>query len=71
MTHEDHWYYRAAIYSKKHFSFLLKNNKKTKNKLNKYFPPEYINNLNFTGLEVEPYDILLLSSLVGAVSVLE
>jgi len=61
MNKENHWFERLAVFSKKYFSWMLKNNEKTKIKLKKYFPPEYINNLNFTGLDVEPYDILLLS----------
>ena len=61
MNKEMHWYERAAIYANKHFSWIVKDNKKTREKINKYFPPDYIKNLNFTGLEVEPRDILLLS----------
>jgi len=61
MNKDDHWYIRAINFSKKHFSWMLKENEKTKKKLKKHFPPEYVNNINFTGLDIEPYDILLLS----------
>ena len=61
MNKETHWYERLAKFSKKYFQWMLKRNEKTKTKLKKYFPIDYINNLNFTGLDVEPYDILLLS----------
>ena len=61
MNKETHWFEKATKFTKQYFSWMLKDNEKTKKKLNKCFSQEYINNLNFTGLDVEPYDILLLS----------
>jgi len=68
MKKEQHWYERLAKYSKKHFSFMLKNNEKTKEKLSKSFNSEYAENLIFSGLEVEPYDIMLLGYVVAFLS---
>ena len=61
MKKEMHWYERGAKYAQKHFSWLVKDNEKTRKKLEKYFSQDYIDNLNFTGLEIEPRDVLLLS----------
>ena len=70
MSQEDHWYYRATKFSKKHFSWMIKNNQKNREKLKKYFPQDYLNNLNFTGFDIEPYDILLLSYTAALLSFL-
>jgi len=61
MNKEMHWYERCVKYAKKHFSWLVKDNERNREKINKLFPQEYIDNLNFTGLEIEPRDILILS----------
>ncbi|MFH1101197.1 MAG: hypothetical protein V1726_04075 [Methanobacteriota archaeon] len=61
MTEEQHWFIRGTRFARNYFSWLVKNNEKTQRKLRRFFPAEYIDILSFTGLEVEPYDILLLS----------
>ena len=61
MKGEMHWFERCAKYAKKHFSWIVKDNNKNRDKIEKYFPPDYVDNLNFTGLEIEPRDILILS----------
>lgn len=61
MTKEIHWFEKYAKLARKNFSWLIRYNDKTKEKIKKYFSADYIENLNFSGLEVEPYGILLLS----------
>jgi len=61
MTKERHWFEQAATFAKKYFSWMLPESKNTQKKLKKYFTSKYQDNLNFTGLDVEPKDILLLA----------
>jgi len=59
MRSEPIWFLRGIRFSKKYFFWLLKNNEKTTQKLQRYFPTEYEDFLLFSELEVERYDILL------------
>ena len=59
MNKEEHWFERGTKFSKKYFSWLVRNNEKTQNKIRKYFSAEYMDNLNFAGLDIEPFDILV------------
>ena len=59
MNVEKHWFENGVIFSKKFFSWILPNNHKTQNKIEKYFTQEYMDNLYYTGLEVQPEDILI------------
>ncbi|MCX6663523.1 MAG: hypothetical protein NTZ75_04680 [Euryarchaeota archaeon] len=59
MRTELQWFERGVRFAKTYFSWLLKNNEHTQQKLKKYFTPEYEEILTFTGLDVEPYAILL------------
>jgi hypothetical protein len=59
MKTEHLWFERGVIFAQTYFSWLLKNNEKTQQKLRKYFTAEYEEILTFTGLDVEPYAILL------------
>ena len=61
MNKEQHWFEQGATFARKYFSWMLPENLKTQKKLKKYFTSDYLDNLNFTGLDVEPKDILLLA----------
>ncbi len=61
MKQDNHWYETISFFSKKYFSWIVKDNKKTREKIKQFFNKDYINNLNFTGLKVKPIDILRLS----------
>lgn len=61
MIDDKHWYEKASEYAKARFSWVVKDNQKTRQKLKKYFPQDYLDTLRFTGLQVEPFDILRLS----------
>jgi hypothetical protein len=56
-----HWYEEKSAFAKKYFKFFVPKNNKTEEKIKKYFKEDYIEKLNFTGLNVEPYDILVFS----------
>jgi hypothetical protein len=70
MKKNRHWYEEKTSFAKKYFKFLLPNNNKTEQKLKKYFKEDYIEKLNFSGLNVEPYDILVFSYAVAFLSML-
>ncbi len=59
MRPEPTWFIRGAHFAKKYFFWLLKDNEKTKQKLQRHFPSEYEDLLLFSELEIERYDILL------------
>jgi hypothetical protein len=59
MTQEQHWFEQGTRFARTYFSWLVKDNTRTQEKLKKYFPQEYMDLLTFTGLDVEPYNILL------------
>lgn len=59
MKPQSIWFLRGVFLSKKYFSWLLKSNVKTQQKLHRYFPSEYEDLLTFSELNVEPADILL------------
>ena len=61
MNKEMHWFEQGAAFTRKYFSWMLLDTKKTEKKLRKYFTSDYRDKLNFTGLDVEPRDILLLA----------
>ncbi len=70
MKKDGHWFEQKTAFTKKYFKFLLPKNYKTEQKLKKYFKEDYIEKLNFTGLNVEPYDILVFSYAVAFLSML-
>jgi hypothetical protein len=59
MTSEQHWFKRGAGFAKTYFSWLLRDNKQTRQKLKTCFPGEYQEILTFTGLNVDRYEVLL------------
>jgi hypothetical protein len=59
------WFIKGTVFSKKYFSWLLKDNEHTQQKLQRYYPTEYEEILAFSDLEVDRYDILLFAY-VGA-----
>jgi len=59
MKPESHWFEHGTRFAKTYFSWLLKNNERTQQKLKEYFSKNYCETLAFTGLNVELYDILL------------
>ena len=70
MIKEYNLYEKTAKKIRKKFSWILKENSKTKEKIKKVFTDEYIENLNFSGLDVEPYEILLFAYTVAILSFL-
>jgi hypothetical protein len=70
MKTEQQLFERGVIFAQTYFSWLLKNNEKTQQKLKKYFTTEYEENLTFTGLNVEPYAILLFAYMCAFLSFL-
>ncbi len=56
---QEHNYIKFMNFSKKHFQWMVKKNEKTKEKIEKTFNKDYVENLNFTGLEISTYDVLL------------
>ncbi len=59
MRPEPVWFIKGTSFAKKYFFWLLKNNERTQQKLQRYFPSEYEDILRFSDLEIERYDILL------------
>ncbi|MDH7517308.1 MAG: hypothetical protein QHH19_03080 [Candidatus Thermoplasmatota archaeon] len=59
MNVEEHWFEKGAKFAKKYFLWMQKNNEKNQKRIDKFFTVEYIENLNITGLKVEPFDILI------------
>jgi hypothetical protein len=70
MKTEQQLFERGVIFAQTYFSWLLKNNEKTQQKLKKYFTTEYEETLTFTGLNVEPYAILLFAYMCAFLSFL-
>ncbi len=68
MSEEHHWFVRATLFAQKHFSFLAPDTPSTQKKIKKYFTQEYMETLNFTGLQVQPRSVLSLSYLVALLS---
>lgn len=68
MKQELHWFEKYAKVARDNFSWISRYNDKTREKLNKYFSDDYIKNLNFSGLNIAPYDILLLSYMGAFIS---
>jgi len=58
---EEHWFEKGVLFAKRYFSWILRDNEKTQQKIKKYFTPAYLDNLNLTGLAVEPFGILVFS----------
>ena len=58
MNKEKTWFEKGILFSKRYFSWLATDSKRTQDKISKYFTQEYMETLNFTGLNVEPIDIL-------------
>ncbi len=56
---QKHNYIKFINFSKKHFQWMLKKNQKTTRKIEKTFNKDYVENLNFTGLDISTYDVLL------------
>jgi hypothetical protein len=61
MRTEPKWFIHGTHFAKKYFFWLLKDNEKTKQKLQRYFPSDYEDLLTFSELDIERYDILLLA----------
>ena len=61
MNKDIHWFEKGAFFAKKYFSWIVQDNRRTQQKIKKYFTTEYIDALNLTGLNVEPSDILTFS----------
>jgi len=59
MNVDEHWFEKGVFFAKKYFSWMARDNKRTRQKIKKYFTPEYMDALNFTGLNIEPLDILV------------
>ncbi|MFO7676997.1 MAG: hypothetical protein R6V50_01235 [Thermoplasmatota archaeon] len=68
MQHEKHWFERMTDFSQSHFSFLISDSKSSREKIKKYFSDEYLNTLNFTGLQVTPQGVMGLTYMVALVS---
>jgi len=68
MNENRHWFEKGVSFAKKYFSWMVKDNEKTRQKVKKYFTPEYMDNLNFVGLNVEPFDILVFAYMGALVS---
>jgi len=65
MSEETHWFERGICFSKKYFSWIVADNKKTKEKIDRYFTKEYMRHLYYTGMEVEPINILSFAYATG------
>ncbi|MEF8878840.1 MAG: hypothetical protein V5A64_00425 [Candidatus Thermoplasmatota archaeon] len=61
MKKRFHWYEKASFFAEKYFSWMIKEDKKTRGKIEEKFDAEYVNNLNFTGLQLSTFDIVRLS----------
>jgi hypothetical protein len=59
MTEEHHWFEQGARFSKTYFPWLVRDTIRAQKKLKKYFTQDYLDTLIFTGLDVEPVDVLL------------
>lgn len=70
MRSEPSWFLWGIHFSKKYFYWLLKDNEKTTQKLQRYFPAEYEDFLLFSDLEVERYGILLFAYTIAFLSFL-
>lgn len=55
------WFEEMCKFSVKHFSWIVGDIKTFKKKAEESVSEEFIESLNFTGLDVEPYEVLLLS----------
>jgi len=60
MNDDKHWFEKAVDTVVKYFSFILPDTPSTRSRIKKHFTSDYINTLNFTGLNVEPYGVLCL-----------
>lgn len=72
MKEDMHWFEKGTAFAKKYFSWMTVDNSRTQQKIKKYFTQEYIDNLNFTGLNVEPHGILIFAyagALISFISV--
>lgn len=58
---EEHWFEQGAHLARRYFSWMVQNNGKTKRKLAHYFSSDYRDMITFSGLNVEPVDILIFS----------
>jgi len=70
MNQEPHWFVEASQQVERYFSWLLPDNTRTKKKIAKYFPSEYVDILNFSGMEITPRQILLFANVVALFSFL-
>jgi hypothetical protein len=67
MVDEKNWFERACEYAQKRFSFLISDNPSSKEKINKYFSSDYIETLNFSGLQVSPRGVLSLAYMTALI----
>jgi hypothetical protein len=70
MTEEYHWFERGVQFANTYFPWILKNNARMRKKVHTYFTQEYLDTLVFTGLDVEPSDILRFAYLSAFLSFL-
>jgi len=70
MNEETHWFVHVAQVAERYFYWLVPESKRTKDKLAKYFPAEYMDILNFSGMEMSPRQILILANTVALFSFL-
>ena len=68
MTAKPYWYERGIRFSKKYFSWLLKDTDRTQQNLQRHFPLGSDELLSFSDLEVKPYEILLFSYTIAFLS---
>ena len=55
------WFEKGCKFSAKKFSWIVGDVKKFREKAEKSVSKEFIDSLNFTGLDVEPYEVLIFS----------
>jgi len=70
MNEDTHWFVSVARLCERYFSWLVPDSPRTQKKLVKYFPAEYIDILNFAGMEISPRQILLFANVVALFSFL-
>jgi len=61
MNVDTHWFEKGVFFAKKYFSWMARDNKRTRQKIKKYFTPEYMDALNFTGLNMSSYSHMVLT----------
>lgn len=57
----DHWIEKASLFAENYFGFLLRETEKNKQKIDKIFPKDFEQTLQFTGLKISTAQLLLLA----------